>query len=255
MAALQLPMFCQIYLDEIRAATSDFAELEKIRADGFGTIYRGEILYGTNRVPCCNQALERNISSDGWFRGTTHLQYRFAPGFKDFYVEVNALSNLRPCKLVSLTGYCDGATEKVLVYEMVENGNLDNHLHMHGTDLYWYAEASNLHHCWKRATISARVLFRRDWIIHGDFKTANVPLTQNWTSKVSDFGFARFCSKFPISEVPTQVKGIEIQRIGETNAIMFMHSEPGITLGELLDRKENRTQHGIQYNIQSIILI
>ncbi|XP_076919487.1 putative receptor-like protein kinase At5g38990 [Bidens hawaiensis] len=180
MAALQLPMFCQIYLDEIRAATSDFAELEKIRADGFGTIYRGEILYGTNRVHVAIKRLNATSVQMGFKQG---IFIRFAPGFKDFYVEVNALSNLRPCKLVSLTGYCDGATEKRLQIYIIAGRGLQ-YLHEFSSD--------------------------ETGIIHGDFKTANVPLTQNWTSKVSDFGFARFCSKFPISEVPTQVKGIEV---------------------------------------------
>ncbi|XP_076888978.1 putative receptor-like protein kinase At5g59700 [Bidens hawaiensis] len=218
MAALQLPMFRQISLDEIRAATNDFAESEKIGAGGFGTVRRGEILYGTNHVHVAIKRLNAASVQTGFKQRRIHeflsvgalLLDASISKSQDFYAEVNALSNLRYCNLVLLTGYCDEATKKVLVYEMVENENLDDHLHMHGTDLSWMQRLQICISAGRGLQYLHEFSSDEIGIIHGDSKPANVLLTQNWTSKVSDFGFARFCSKVPLSEVPTQVKGTDV---------------------------------------------
>ncbi|KAJ0579418.1 putative protein kinase RLK-Pelle-CrRLK1L-1 family [Helianthus annuus] len=58
-------------------------------------------------------------------------------GASEFWTEVNMLFKLRHCNIVSLIGYCIHEHEKILVYEFMPNGTLDDHLHKRFTPLSW----------------------------------------------------------------------------------------------------------------------
>lgn len=48
---------------------------------------------------------------------------------KDFRVEVEAIGHVRHKNLVRLLGYCVEGTHRMLVYEYMNNGNLEQWLH------------------------------------------------------------------------------------------------------------------------------
>ncbi|MCI16901.1 putative receptor-like serine/threonine-protein kinase [Trifolium medium] len=48
---------------------------------------------------------------------------------KEFKVEVEAIGKVRHKNLVRLVGYCAEGSRRMLVYEYVENGNLEQWLH------------------------------------------------------------------------------------------------------------------------------
>lgn len=52
-----------------------------------------------------------------------------AQGEREFRVEVDVLSRLNHPNLVQLIGYCADSTQRILVYEFMPNGNLQEHLH------------------------------------------------------------------------------------------------------------------------------
>ncbi|XP_076921686.1 putative serine/threonine-protein kinase PBL11 [Bidens hawaiensis] len=58
-------------------------------------------------------------------------------GEREFWVEIEMLLMLRHCNLVSLIGYCNYIKEKILVYEYMPNGTLDDHLHKLCSPLSW----------------------------------------------------------------------------------------------------------------------
>ena len=53
---------------------------------------------------------------------------REAEGEREFRVEVDILSRLEHPNLVSLIGYCADGKHRFLVYEYMQNGNLQDHL-------------------------------------------------------------------------------------------------------------------------------
>jgi serine/threonine protein kinase len=54
--------------------------------------------------------------------------FKEAEGEREFRVEVDILSRLEHPNLVSLIGYCADGKHRFLVYEYLQNGNLQGHL-------------------------------------------------------------------------------------------------------------------------------
>nr|TKS17739.1 kinase 2 family protein [Populus alba] len=107
--------------EHIAAHTFTFRELanatKNFRADcllgegGFGRVYKGR-LESTNQVVAIKQ-LDRN-----------GLQ-----GNREFLVEVLMLSLLHHPNLVNLIGYCADGDQRLLVYEYMPLGSLEDHLY------------------------------------------------------------------------------------------------------------------------------
>ncbi|KAD4585407.1 hypothetical protein E3N88_23008 [Mikania micrantha] len=82
---------------EILIATDNFDESLVIGSGGFGKVYKGNVTIGTNRVVAAIKRLD-SMSNQG---------------ADEFWAEVEMLSKLRHCNLVSLIGYCK--TEEIEV--------------------------------------------------------------------------------------------------------------------------------------------
>ncbi|PWA90532.1 tyrosine-protein kinase, neurotrophic receptor, type 2 [Artemisia annua] len=86
-----------------------------------GSNARGTIFYGSATVVAAIKRLDPSSNQ----------------GAPEFWAEVEMLSKLRHCNLVSLFGYCNDGKEMILVYEYMPNGTLEDHLHKLGTQLSW----------------------------------------------------------------------------------------------------------------------
>ncbi|KAL8226614.1 hypothetical protein R6Q57_016446 [Mikania cordata] len=84
---------------EILIATENFDESLAIGSGGFGKVYKGNVTIGTNLVA----AIKRLDSMSN-------------QGAAEFWAEVEMLSMLRHCNLVSLNGYCNYEQEMILGY-------------------------------------------------------------------------------------------------------------------------------------------
>ncbi|KAL4580858.1 hypothetical protein LXL04_017063 [Taraxacum kok-saghyz] len=192
---------------EILSATDNFNESLVVGRGGFGKVYKGEILNGSTLVLAAIKRLD-SMSNQGE---------------EEFRAEVEMLSKLRHSHLVSLFGYCNYEsekilvslfgycnyeTEKILIYEYMPNGTLEDHLHKLGTHLSWLQRlkicigaARGLDYLHTGTGIETGV-------IHRDVKTSNILLHESWAAKISDFGLSRVAPTNQQSTyVNTLVKG------------------------------------------------
>ncbi|GJN30146.1 hypothetical protein PR202_gb18428 [Eleusine coracana subsp. coracana] len=97
-------------LRELEEATDGLAEENVIGEGGYGIVYRGTL---QNSATIAVKNLLNN-------RGQAE---------KEFKVEVETIGRVRHKNLVRLLGYCVEGAYRMLVYEYVDNGNLDQWLH------------------------------------------------------------------------------------------------------------------------------
>ncbi|XP_024984148.1 receptor-like protein kinase FERONIA [Cynara cardunculus var. scolymus] len=181
-------------LDEIQFATNDFDDEVVIGRGGFGKVYKGSICIGeTSHVV----AIKR-------------LDSMSDQGALEFRNEIEMLSKLRHCHLVSLIGFCDDNKEMILVYEYMPHGTLDHHLHKADTPLNWVQRL-------KIALGAARGLdylhtgvATQHGVIHRDIKSSNILLDENWAAMISDIGLSKVGptnQSFSDFDISASVKG------------------------------------------------
>ncbi|KAG0503609.1 hypothetical protein HPP92_003681 [Vanilla planifolia] len=175
---------------ELSAATQSF-KLECLLGEGgFGRVYKGH-LEETNQDIAVKQ-LDRN-----------GLQ-----GNKEFIVEVLMLSLLHHPNLVNLIGYCADGAQRILVYEFMPLGSLEDHL----LDLSPNKKPLDWNTRMKIAQGAAKGLeYLHDMahppVIYRDFKASNILLDENYNPKLSDFGLAKVGPVGDKSHVSTRVMG------------------------------------------------
>ncbi|PIN18671.1 Serine/threonine protein kinase [Handroanthus impetiginosus] len=109
---------------------------------------------------------------------------------REFENEIQSLSKIHHQNIVSLLGYCRHGEAQFLIYEMMENGSLEFHLHgpFGKSELTWPVRM-------KIALDVARGLeYLHEHcdppVIHRDIKSSNILLDSNFNAKMSNFGLA-----------------------------------------------------------------
>ncbi|CAL9198644.1 probable serine/threonine-protein kinase PBL25 [Musa acuminata AAA Group] len=159
---------------ELASATKNFRSECLLGEGGFGRVYKGR-LEKTGQVVAVKQ-LDRN-----------GLQ-----GNREFLVEVLMLSLLHHQNLVNLIGYCADGDQRLLVYEYMPLGSLEDHLLEIPPDqepLSWYTRmkiafgaAKGLEYLHEKANPP---------VIYRDLKSSNILLGKDYNAKLSDFGLAK----------------------------------------------------------------
>ena len=121
---------------------------------------------------------------------------------------MDLLSRLHSPHLVELLGYCADQTHRLLIFEFMPNGSLQQHLHSRHT----YPQSLDWGTRLRIALDCARALeFLHEnvtpSIIHRDFKCSNILLDHNFRAKVSDFGLAKTGSNKINGLISTRVLG------------------------------------------------
>ncbi|KAM7275150.1 hypothetical protein ACFE04_017016 [Oxalis oulophora] len=175
-------------LRELEEATGAFVDDNVIGEGGYGIVYSGVLNDGT-RIAVKNLLNNRGQAE------------------KEFKVEVEVIGRVRHKNLVRLLGYCVEGAHRMLVYEYVDNGNLEQWLHGDVGDvspLTWDIRMNIILGMAKGLAYLHEGLEPK--VVHRDVKSSNILLDRQWHPKVSDFGLAKLlCSER--SYVTTRVMG------------------------------------------------
>ncbi|QCE01702.1 probable serine/threonine-protein kinase PBL23 [Vigna unguiculata] len=175
---------------ELCVATGNFNPENMIGEGGFGRVYKG-------RIKNINQVVAVKKLNRNGFQGN-----------REFLVEVLILSLLHHPNLVNLVGYCADGEQRILVYEYMANGSLEDHLLELPEDrkpLDWHT----------RMNIAAGAAKGLEYlhevanppVIYRDFKSSNILLDENFNPKLSDFGLAKLGPTGDKTHVSTRVMG------------------------------------------------
>ncbi|MCH82843.1 putative receptor-like protein kinase, partial [Trifolium medium] len=126
---------------------------------------------------------------------------------KEFRVEVDAIGHVRHKHLVRLLGFCIEGVHRLLVYEYVNNGNLEQWLHgamrQHGV-LTWEARMKVILGTAKALAYLHEAIEPK--VVHRDIKSSNILIDSEFNAKVSDFGLAKLLDSSE-SHITTRVMG------------------------------------------------
>ncbi|XP_073128656.1 calcium/calmodulin-regulated receptor-like kinase 2 [Henckelia pumila] len=111
-------------------------------------------------------------------------------GEREFHTEVSLLARLHHRNLVNLVGYCVDKGERMLVYEYMSNGSLENLIYSEDKRVLSWEDRLQV-----ALDISHGIEYLHDGavppVIHRDLKSANILLDSSMRAKVADFGLSK----------------------------------------------------------------
>lgn len=180
-------------LKELKVITQDYSRSNFLGEGGFGPVYKGfiddKLRPGLEAQPVAVKVLDLEGKQ----------------GHREWLAEVIYLGQLRHSHLVNLIGYCCEEEHRLLVYEYMELGNLDNKLfRSYCATLPWLTRI-------KIAIGAAKGLAflheEEKPVIYRDFKASNILLDTEYTAKLSDFGLATDGPEGDETHITTRVMG------------------------------------------------
>lgn len=195
---LSSPHIKAFLFNELKNATRNFRPDSLLGEGGFGYVFKGWIDEHT---------LTAAKPRSGLVIAVKKLKAEGHQGHKEWLTEVTYLGQLRHPNLVKLIGYCSEGDNRLLVYEFMPKGSLDNHLFRRGIQpLTWATRI-------KIAIDAARGLSflheGEEQVIYRDFKTSNILLDEDFNAKLSDLGLARAGPTGDRTHVSTKVMGTQ----------------------------------------------
>lgn len=173
--------------NELKLATDNFDRSKKIGRGGFGTVYKGTLKHG-------KEVAIKTLDTES------------KQGLREFLTEIETISNVRHPNLVQLIGCCVHGSNRMLVYEYLENSSLDRVLigRSRTMNLEWSKRSAICMGAARGLTYLHEELMPH--IVHRDIKASNILLDKDFMPKIGDFGLAKL---FPdnITHISTKIAG------------------------------------------------
>ncbi|XP_068662653.1 serine/threonine-protein kinase BRI1-like 2 [Aristolochia californica] len=156
-------------------ATNGFSADSLIGCGGFGEVFKATLKDGSS------VAIKKLIRLS-------------CQGDREFMAEMETLGKIKHRNLVPLLGYCKVGEERLLVYEFMQFGSLEDMLHGRKKEMtLTWEERKKI----ARGAAKGLCFLHHNCIphiIHRDMKSSNVLLDNEMEARVSDFGMARLIS-------------------------------------------------------------
>ncbi|KAJ4724678.1 putative Kinase [Melia azedarach] len=199
---------------ELEKATKNYDDSHLLGEGGFGSVYKG-VLPDNTQV-----AVKKP-------RETDKIQIN-----KEFQQELGIISQVNHKNVVKILGLCLETKVPLLVYEFVSNGTLYHHIR---------DKNSQILSTWKhRLRIAVETALALDYfhslasppIIHGDVKSTNILLDENYIAKVADFGASMLIS-LDQTTTATKIQGT------------FGYLDPEYVVSGILTEKSDVYSYGV----------
>lgn len=168
----------KLKFSQLIEATNGFSAESLIGSGGFGEVFKATLKDGSS------VAIKKLIRLS-------------CQGDREFMAEMETLGKIKHGNLVPLLGYCKIGEERLLVYEYMEFGSLEEMLHgrtkMEDRRILTWEERKKI----GRGAAKGLCFLHHNCIphiIHRDMKSSNVLLDHDLEARVSDFGMARLIS-------------------------------------------------------------
>ncbi|KAI4299569.1 hypothetical protein L6164_033013 [Bauhinia variegata] len=184
--------------NELKTATRNFRPDSVVGEGGFGSVFKGWI---------DEQTLTAAKPGTGTVIAAKRLNQEGFQGHNEWLAEINYLGQLHHPNLVKLFGYCLEDDHRLLVYEFLPKGSLDNHLFRRASYFQPLSWGIRMKVALDAAKGLAFLHSDEAKVIYRDFKTSNILLDSNYNAKLSDFGLAKDGPVGDKSHVSTRVMG------------------------------------------------
>ncbi|XP_019196488.1 PREDICTED: G-type lectin S-receptor-like serine/threonine-protein kinase At4g27290 [Ipomoea nil] len=226
-----LPLFS---LETVVSATNNFSSANLIGEGGFGPVYKGMLISGTE------VAVKKLSENSG-------------QGAEEWENEVMTIAKLHHRNLVTLVGCCAEGGQRMLIYEFMPNNSLD---------YFIFDDSRKRMLTWQKrfeiaVGISRGLLYlhqdSRFKIIHRDLKASNILLDAELNPKISDFGLARIVGEDDALAKTKRVIGTygymspEYAIDGKFSVKSDVFSL-GVVLLELISGRKNRAFHHLEHH-------
>ncbi|CAD5178321.1 unnamed protein product [Musa acuminata subsp. malaccensis] len=183
---------------ELKTATRNFRPDSVLGEGGFGSVFKGwvdEHTFAPTKPGTGMVIAVKKLNQDGH------------QGHREWLAEVNYLGQLSHPNLVRLIGYCLEDEQRLLVYEFMQRGSLENHLFRRSSTVQPLSWNIRMRVALGAAKGLAFLHSDKAKVIYRDFKASNVLLDSNYNAKLSDFGLAKDGPTGDKSHVSTRVMG------------------------------------------------
>ncbi|XP_062076366.1 probable serine/threonine-protein kinase PBL16 [Humulus lupulus] len=179
---------------ELKLMTDNFRQDYMLGGGGFGSVYKGfiteDLREGLTPLPVAVKVHDGDNSHQG---------------HREWLAEVIFLGQLSHPNLVKLVGYCCEDEHRVLIYEYMSRGSVENNLFSRVLlPLPW---SIRMKIAYGAAKGLAFLHEAEKPVIYRDFKTSNILLDQDYNAKLSDFGLAKDGPEGDNSHVSTRIMG------------------------------------------------
>ena len=209
----------------LKKATHNYDRSRELGRGGHGTVYKG--ILDNNKVIAVKRSKIINV---------VHTE--------EFVQEIIILSQLNHRNVVRLVGCCLEVEVPILVYEFIPNGTLSQLIHGNNDNRRLPVSLEDRLRIAQESAEALEYLHVsiNHSIVHGDVKSLNILLDENYMAKVTDFGASRMLPKDAV-QLMTLVQGtlgyldpeyLQERKLTEKSDVYSF----GVVLLELITRKK-----------------